>query len=549
MKGTKHYISTVLFATLSALVFAFPQQDSIVKPDLDPVILELDKQVNTLLTRDKMFSNSEQLRKSVALTADELPKFNDLEMKVRLKNIPTLVQLDYNSDVKAFVDLFVYRRRELLSKMLGSSQIYFPLFEQVLDRKKLPTELKYLPIVESALNPTAVSRAGATGLWQLMFSTAKMLGCDANSCIDERRDPIKATEAATDYLKQLYNMYGDWQLALAAYNSGPGNVNKAIARAGVKNFWAIRPYLPAETRSYVPTYIAVVYAMHYAKDYKILSAEPKRDLYAVDTVLIAAKVTVNHIATTLGIDKDELLFLNPAIKNGFIPLTQTGYPFNLPVSSMVQFESKKDIILNDPSLMEAERLADSYANPEYTTLTKTITHKVRSNETLSGVAHRYGVSISQIKSWNRLRSNMLQKGQNLAIKTTTTIRNPKTEPSPSETQSIDQATASDNVPSDNVDLDNLTENQEYYVEKDANGNIIKRILKPTPTPTVPIAKTTSTPGVIAKAKTIFYKVQPGDTLWTISQKYKGLSLDKLKADNGLTNKSIIKKGQVLKILL
>lgn len=554
MKITKYHISTLLLAFVSAFVFALPQQDSIVKPDLDPVILALDNQVSTLLTRDKLFANSDQLRRSIALTAEDLPKYTDLEMKVRLKKIPTLIPLDYNSDVKAFVDLFVYRRRELLSKMLGSSQIYFPLFEQTLDRKKLPTELKYLPIVESALNPTAVSRAGATGLWQLMFSTAKMLGCDANSCIDERRDPVKATEAATDYLKQLYNMYGDWQLALAAYNSGPGNVNKAIARAGVKNFWAIRPYLPAETRSYVPTYIAVVYAMHYAKDYKILSAEPKRDLYAVDTVLITAKVTINHIATTLDIDKDELLFLNPAIKNGFIPYTPAGYPLNLPISSLVQFESKKDIIHHDPSLMEADRLADSYANPEYIKVTKNITHKVRSNETLSGVAQKYGVSASDIKSWNRLRSSMLQKGQSLSIRTVTTIRNPKVEPNePAEPQNSTEAIASDNVPTDNVDLNNLTEDQEYYIEKDANGNIIKRLVKVNPTPNLsaakPAAQSTASKPTVTKPKTIFYTVQSGDTLWAISQKYKGVSLDKLKADNGLTNKSVLKKGQVIKILL
>ena len=187
--------------------------------------------------------------------------------------------------------------RYFRTKPLAMKQIYFPMFEEILDRKGIPLEFKYLPIVESAFNPVAVSRAGATGLWQLMYGTGADLGLKINSYIDERRDPVRATEAAANYLKKLYGLYGDWQLVLAAYNSGPGNVNKAIARAGgVKNFWAICNYLPAETRSYVPTYIAAVYVMNQYKDYKLVSSEPKRELYAVDTVLITAKVSLKHIS-------------------------------------------------------------------------------------------------------------------------------------------------------------------------------------------------------------------------------------------------------------
>ena len=230
----------------------------------------------------------------------------------------------------------------------------------------LPIELKYLPIVESAFNPIAVSRVGATGLWQMMYGTGAMMGLKINSYIDERRDPVLATEAAAKYLQMLYNMYGDWHLVLAAYNSGPGNVNKAIARAGgVKNFWAIMNYLPAETRSYVPTYIAAVYVMNNYKDYKLVSSEPRRELYAVDTVLITSKVSLKHICNHLSIPEDELQFLNPSVKTGIIPYTENGFALNLPVNYFALFEARKEEVIVEVSMQYNDGYSEtvfSFAN-------------------------------------------------------------------------------------------------------------------------------------------------------------------------------------------
>ena len=542
-------ISIYILSLICAQSFASPQQDSIVKPDLDPVVMALDTLSYNLFTREKLFANSAELQRAIAMTPDQLPHYTDLEMKVRMKEIPSIIQLDYNADVKSFIDLFVYRRRDLMSKLQASSQIYFPYFEEILARKKLPDELKYLPLIESALNPTAVSSAGATGLWQLMLGTGKMMGCDANSCVDERRDPIKSTEAATNYLKQLYDMYGDWQLALAAYNSGPGWVNKAIARAGTKNFWAIKYYLPSETRSYVPTYIAMVYAMKYAKDYQLLSAEPKRELYAVDTVVVGGKVTLKHISNVLGISEAELQFINPSLKIGIVPLVKGGFPLNLPINYFVQFENKKDQILNDPAITSQEAIADGFANPEFIRVPKYVWYKVRRNDNLAGIAARYGVSSSDIKQWNHLRSSTVQRGQNLKIMTYVQVPNYKKEAQPATGDS--SAHSSDPEIGSTAELD-TSENILYYIEKDANGNIIKRIMKPENQVIKPVTQNrTAQPKPAApappKSRVHLYKVQSGDTLSSIARR-NGVTVAKLCSTNGLSTKSILHKGQVIKIV-
>jgi membrane-bound lytic murein transglycosylase D len=562
------FIKNIITITLLALA-AYPPamavnpwiHDSITRAEVDPVMLSLDSMSYQLFTRDKFFASSDELQRSINLPKDQLPSYSPSEMKQRMKMIPAIIPMDYNADVQAFIDLFVYRKRDLMTKLLANSQIYFPLFEEVLDKNKMPDELKYLPVIESALNPQAVSSAGATGLWQMMYSTGKMMGLDANSYVDERRDPAKSTVAGVKYLKQLYDLYGDWQLALAAYNSGPGYVNKAIARAGgVKNFWAIKNMLPAETRSYVPTFLAVVYAMHYHKDYKLLSAEPKRELYAVDTIMIPSKVTLRHISQTLNIPLDELQFLNPSVKAGIIPQMPNGFALNLPVNYFATFEAKKDVIMNDPEIMLQASTADMYANPTMVRVPRYVYYRVRRGESIHNIAARYGVGVNEIKEWNHLRGNALAKGQSIKILTFPEVpvyQAQNTAPK----QPAQQAASSTPAPKESnnsVSTANATadsnqsgsEEVQYFIEEgtDKKVAVVKNVdsTPKAPEPAKPVIRATAP---IKASAVKYYRVQNGDTLWSIVQHYPGLTINKLKADNRMGRSSALKKGQVLKIIL
>ncbi len=522
--------------------------DSVTRAEVDPVMLSLDSMAFQLFTRDKFFATTDELQRLVKLSKEELPTFSEEEIKAKMKLIPSIIPLDYNSDVKAFIDMFVYRKRDLMTKLLANSQIYFPLFEEALDKKKMPDELKYLPVIESALNPLAVSSAGATGLWQMMLGTGKMMGLDANSYIDERRDPIKSTQAGTKYLQQLHDLYGDWQLALAAYNSGPGYVNKAIARSGgVKNFWAIKNFLPAETRSYVPTYIAIVYAMNYAKDYKLESAEPKRELYAVDTIMIPAKVTLGHVARTVGISEAELQFLNPSLKLGVIPQVAGGFPLNLPVNYFATFEAKKETILNDPEIALQASGSEQYAQPTMVRVPRYVWYKVRRSDNLGAIAARYGVTSSEIKKWNHLRGSTVSRGQNLKILTFPEVPVYQNSATATKATAPKVEVSTEVQTSSNTTSANAHEGKEevlYYYEE---GKDPKKV--PAPASTNVVTQQAYSTAVIKKPNVQYYRVQNGDTLWSIVQRYPGLSINKLRTDNRLTGRSTILKGQVLKIVL
>ena len=342
------------------------------------------------------------------------PVFSDTVYTDRLANLPCVVPMTYNQPVRANIDRYAKQLRHQVSYMLGMMEYYEPLIEQALDVHGVPNELKYLPVVESALNPVAVSRVGATGLWQFMYSTGKLYGLKQNSLVDDRRDPVKSTWAAAKYLRALYDRFGDWSLAIAAYNCGPGNVNKAIYRSGGKtDFWDIYWYLPRETRGYLPAFIAATYIMTYHAEHGICPMESKLPL-ATDTIMVNRLLHFDQIVAVCDIDMETLRGLNPQYKENVIPGKFLPGALRLPEDKI------RDFILSGDSIYNYER--DKYFSEEKVKVLKNqatnsgfVIHKIRSGESLSTIAHRYRVTIAELKRWNGLKSNNIVAGKTLKI--------------------------------------------------------------------------------------------------------------------------------------
>ena len=430
---TKHRLITALFCTLLAALTltAAPREKK--------NILSLK---NSITDDDIVFPESFDTDVHQLMTNWYLQNYAVLDADVENKNpgevgeetyirrlaaIPSVIELPYNQVVRKHIERYVYRSRTLVEEMLGMSLYYMPIFEQALEKEGLPLELKYLPIVESALDPTATSRVGAAGLWQFMIGTGKGLGLEVNSLVDERRDPYRSSAMAAKYLKNLYQIYNDWSLAIAAYNCGPGNVNKALHRNGnTGDFWDIYEYLPRETRGYVPAFIAANYAMTYYKQHNISPSLARKPLIT-DTVSVNRRVHFAQIAEVLNIPIEEIRTLNPQFRADVIPGDNHPYMLVLPSQQVYSFIMSQDSIFNYRDEVYAHRPivepgGETPTTEEYLTgrtasgEVRTINHKVGRGETLSTIAAEYGMTTDELMALNGMSSERVRRGDNIKVK-------------------------------------------------------------------------------------------------------------------------------------
>ncbi|MEM6802084.1 MAG: transglycosylase SLT domain-containing protein, partial [Bacteroidota bacterium] len=364
--------------------------------------------------------------------SDEVPKFSSTHYQDKLYDLPTIIPMDYNVYVQRFIDVYAVRRREQVGRMMGLGRVYFPIFEEYLDKENMPLELKYLPVVESALNPHARSRVGATGLWQFMLYTGKQYGLKVNSFVDERRDPTKSTIAAIKYLKDAYNEFGDWLLAIASYNCGMGNVKKAIRRSGGKqNFWEIRAWLPRETRGYVPAFIAATYVFEHAAEHNIYPVYVDFSLHQDTLHLSRFDITQKANPTKTGEELNTLQIMNPELKLDRIPYTSTPYMLRATPKVSNYFASNERSIRSKygkkrdqyiPKVAsKSSSAASKYVNPQPPKGKTLVYYTVRTGDVVGSIAEKYQVSARQISYWNNLYRYRIKVGQKLKIYTTKKI--------------------------------------------------------------------------------------------------------------------------------
>lgn len=501
------------------------------------------------------------------------PPTTDETIRRRLAELPTLIDMPFNQIVRSYIDRYVEQGRPLVASVLGLATYYMPIFEQALEAEQIPMELKYLPVIESALNPNAVSRSGAAGLWQFMPAAARGYDLEISSLVDERRDPYKSSRRAARMLHDLYDMYGDWTLAIAAYNCGPGAVNKAIRRAGgdpkSHDFWSIYEYLSPQTRGYVPMFIAANYVMNFYKEHNISPVLPTRPL-VTDTIGISRRVHFDQISNVLNIPKEEIRILNPQFRADIIPATVTHqYMLILPAqqvqayimseNEILAYEADKyarrvdanpgdsagdesievDEILDETEPLLAARskrdesddeqltvshesdapdsassIPSNQNQPNLSTRTRLITHTVASGETINEIAEKYQVRVSDLRSWNSLRRNAVRPGQKLRIETSVAVANTvKTAPS--------QAKANESAPSSSKSSNVAASSQ-------------------------PVAKSQNkSSAAVRAAKPLVHEIKSGESLTTIARKH-GVTIEELRKANNLTGDNI-RAGETLKI--
>lgn len=472
------------------------KQGTFVLTDDNPIVAMMDS-LNLVLHENKIIFSTEKS------DSDHSFRYDDSIIALRMQKLNHLspIELVYNYEVKQFVDLYLGKRKALTERMLGLSELYFPIFEEYLDKYNLPYEFKYLPIVESALNPTARSRVGASGLWQFMLFTGKQYDLEVNSFVDERFDPVQSTIAACEHLSDLYDIFKDWSLVLAAYNSGAGNVTKAIRRSGGEmDFWKIMDYLPRETQGYVPAFIAVNYVMNYHAEHNISVQEAPISFREIDSVMIHKNLAFSQVAEYIKVPRNTIDFLNPMYRLGFIPASEENNPFYLYLpkehignfinneASIYAYKSK-ELQEKEKLLTDAKTKYGDYKKAGYTYYT------VRSGDVLGKIAQMHGCSITDLQRWNNLYNTNIYPGQKLYVRG-------------SASNSQNKNTGSQ-VASNNQSQSQVSSSRSFN-------------------------------------RYVYYTVKEGDTLWDIAQRYQGISVDDIKNINNLDGNNL-QPGQKLKI--
>ncbi len=471
--------------------FDFPDLESVDGKSLTDY--ELSQRIDSIwqaeLTNSDLYPKIRESVLEIPYNTDEVSPSDYQELstevlKERLAalNEQTPFEITYNVELENTIRNYLKRNKKSMERLMSLSLYYFPLFEAEFDKYDIPLELKYLAIVESALNPRAKSPVGATGLWQFMFATGKMHGLTVSSYVDERMDPEKSTAAAAEYLSELYNIFGDWNLVLASYNSGPGNVSRAIRRSGGEtDYWKMKGFLPRETANYVPAFIATLYLFEYAEQHGFDPYLPDVVHFETDTVKVKQHLKFEHIAEVTGVDEDLLIFLNPSYKLNRIPKVEDKtYTLRLPVKEAGVFvANEKEIYEESKELLAQEN------PPRYEIMQQRTNYRVQSGDYLGKIANKFKVSVTQIKKWNRLNTNNIRAGQNLVIY-------------PREPQIASSSKSSVQNKSGN------TSSQKYYT------------------------------------------VKSGDSIWSISKKLNGVSVNQIKKWNGISGNHL-KPGMQLKI--
>jgi membrane-bound lytic murein transglycosylase D len=490
-----------------------------------------------------------------------------LKERLEILNSKSAFHIEYNQGLENIIKHYLKNRKKAYERLMGLSQYYFPVFEEALAKKNVPLEIKYLAIVESALNPRAVSKMGATGLWQFMYGTGKQYNLDINTYVDERSDLLKSSEAASQYMTNMFKIFGDWDLVLASYNAGPGNVSKAIRRSGGKqNYWNIRPYLPQETQGYVPAFLATMYIFEFHKEHGIVPNKAVANHFATDTVMVKKPMTFKQLSDLLDISVTQLQFFNPTYKRDYVPYVEGKQHFlRLPMDKIAVFTSNEDKIYayTEYDFNKREKpfsgrtMLASNDDDSTKTISKTKLHKVRRGETLGAISKKYGVAMSDIKRWNKLKSNSVPLGRSLKIVTSETVV--VQAPMPKVTKSATTAVASvDSVKSKAVNA--VKDKSDYYVvEKGddlssiaAKHNVTVEDLKKwnnLDDDTINYGNKLKLANAEAEDKTeitfVQHTIEKGDNLSAIARKY-SVSVEDLKEWNHLED-TTIKLGQVLKV--